>query len=130
MSLKFTGVLVTDAKSMYDHLGKTGSVPVERQTLIDLLVARDLNESGAIELKWMPNKHMLADVLTKAVAPNEVYELFRDKGLFSLVPSACQSAEEDKRVALRQAQRQRAKQRKKEKQIASSSSKTKLHLGT
>ena len=64
---------VTDSKSMFDHLGKSGSVPTERQTLIDMLVARDLHESGTIRLHCLPNRHMLADVLTKAVTPNEVY---------------------------------------------------------
>ena len=40
--LRVPGVLVTDAKSLYDHLHKTGSVPSERQTLIDLLIAKGL----------------------------------------------------------------------------------------
>ena len=48
MQLKVPGLVVTDAKSMYDHLSKSGSIPTERQTLIDLLVARDLHENGAI----------------------------------------------------------------------------------
>ena len=37
--LKIPGVMVTDAKSLFDHLRTTGSIPKERQTLIDLLVA-------------------------------------------------------------------------------------------
>ena len=73
MHLKIPGLVVTDAKSMFDHLSKSGSIPTERQTLIDLLVARDLHEQGAVRLFWLPNKHMLADVLTKAVHPNQVY---------------------------------------------------------
>ena len=95
MSLKVPGIIVTDAKSMFDHLGKSGSVPVERQTLIDLLVARDLHENGAVSLRWLPNTHMLADILTKAVKPNEVYQRFRDRGLYSLFPTAEQEQEED-----------------------------------
>ena len=116
MHLKVPGIIVTDAKSMYDHLGKSGSTPTERQTLIDLLVARDLQENGAIRLQWLPNKHMLADVLTKATAPNDVYVKFRDRGLYSLVPTEQQGTEEGRRIALRQGQRQRAKDRKKENQ--------------
>ena len=115
MSLKVPGIIVTDAKSMFDHLGKSGSVPVERQTLIDLLVARDLHENGAVSLRWLPNTHMLADILTKAVKPNEVYQRFRDRGLYSLVPTAEQEQEEDHILVLRQGQRQRAKERKKQK---------------
>ena len=49
MRLKIPGVIVTDAKSLFDHLGKSGSIPTERQTLIDLLVARDLQENGAVK---------------------------------------------------------------------------------
>ena len=30
------GMLITDAKSLFDHLHKKGSIPQERQTLIDL----------------------------------------------------------------------------------------------
>ena len=33
MYLKIPGIIVTDAKSLYDHLGKSGSIPTERQTL-------------------------------------------------------------------------------------------------
>ena len=115
MHLKIPGLLVTDAKSMYDHLSKSGSIPTERHTLMDLLVARDLHEHGAVRLYWLPNKHMLADVLTKAVSPNEVYVKYRDQGLFSLVPTAQQEEEEAKRMALRQGHRQRAKDKKQQK---------------
>ena len=71
--LKIPGTLVTDSKNLYDHLTKTGSIPTERQTLIDLLVARDLSESETVRIMWLPNKHMVADRLTKAVVSNEVY---------------------------------------------------------
>ena len=68
-SLAVPGIVVTDAKSLYDHLSSTGSVPKERQTLIDLLVARDLAESGAVQLRWAPTTHMTADMLTKLMVP-------------------------------------------------------------
>ena len=112
MKLKIPGIIVTDAKSMYDHLGKSGSIPVERQTLIDLLVARDLHDNGAVVLRWLPNNHMLADVLTKATNPNAMYQRFRDEGLYSLVPTEQQARDEDHRLTLRRGQRQRAKERK------------------
>ncbi len=35
--------------------------------MIDLLVARNLIESGTERLCWVPAMHMLADVLTKAM---------------------------------------------------------------
>ena len=49
-----------------DHLNKTGSMPNdENQTLIDLLVPRDLTEAGAMKVRWIPTAHMLAAQLTK-----------------------------------------------------------------
>ena len=110
--LKVPGVTVTDAKSLHDHLGKTGSVPEERQVLIDLLAARDLCEDEVVKVRWLPNQFMLADILTKAVRPNLVTEKFLRKGLFCLVPTQKQQDDEDRRLALRRGQRERAKERK------------------
>ena len=76
MKLKIPGLCVTDAKSLLDHLGKTGNVPKEKQTLIDLLTARDLVEQKAVLLRWMPNRHMLADMLTKQVKPTKIVDKF------------------------------------------------------
>ena len=112
LNLRIPGALVTDAKSLFDHMSEIGSLPVSRQTLIDLLVARDLIEQETIKFKWLPNTHMLADILTKAVQPNSVLELFLKTGLFSLVPTSQQDNEERHRQALRQGQRERAKERK------------------
>jgi len=111
--LRVPGTLVTDSKSLYDHLTTTGSVPTERQTLIDLLVARDLQESGAVKMKWLPNRHMIADTLTKALTPNDVYVKVVRENLYSLVPTEKQASEEEHRQELRRGQRQRAKDRKK-----------------
>ena len=114
--LEIPGIVLTDAKSLFDHLGKSGSVPTERQTLIDLLVARDLQENGAVKIHWLPNTHMIADVLTKATPVNDVYRKFRDLGLYSLVPTVQQVDDERHRLTLRQGQRQRAKLRKQSEQ--------------
>ena len=113
LHLRIPGTLVTDAKSLYDHIGKVGSMPTSRQTLIDLLVARDLVEQKAIMLKWLPNTHMLADILTKATAPTPVLIKFLEHGLFSLVPTVEQESHELHRLRLRQGQRERAKEKKK-----------------
>ena len=118
LKLRIPGALVTDAKSLFDHMSKIGSLPVSRQTLIDLLVARDLIEQETIKLNWLPNAHMLADILTKAVQPNSVLELFLKTGLFSLVPTSQQETEERHRQALRQGQRERAKERRKAQRVA------------
>ena len=112
MSLKIPGYIVTGAKGMYDHSSKSRSVPCERQTLIDLVVAQDLHEHGACRLHGLPNKHMLADVLTKAINPKEVYQKLCDEGLFNLVPTGSQVSGEGHRLALRQSQRLRARELK------------------
>ena len=105
------GILITDAKSLYDHLNTTGKIPKERQTMIDLLVARDLVESGAVRLCWVPTKHMLADMLTKIMKPSEIFIKFREKQLFSLVRSLEDQFMEQHRLELRQGQRRRRKAR-------------------
>lgn len=38
--LKIPGSVITDAKSLFDHLVTTGQIPTERQTLLDLLVCK------------------------------------------------------------------------------------------
>ena len=75
---------MTDARSLYDHLGKTGSVPKERQTLIDLLVARGLVEAGTVFLRWVPTAHMLVDILTKAQALSAAYRKLVEEQAFAL----------------------------------------------
>ncbi len=111
--LKVPGTLVTDSKSFYDHLIKTGSIPAERQTLIDLLVACDLHENETASVKWLPNTHMVADASTKAVVPNEVYPKLIKENVYRLVPTEAQQREEGHRQQLRQGQSQRAKERRK-----------------
>ena len=87
VQLKVSVLCVADAKSLLDHLDKTGSIPKEKQTSIDLLTARDLIETKAVMPRWMPNRHMLADMLTKKVAPTEIVEKFLKQGIYSAVPS-------------------------------------------
>ncbi len=36
--LKMPGILVTDARSLHDHINQTGSLPSERQTLLVILM--------------------------------------------------------------------------------------------
>jgi hypothetical protein len=71
--LKVPGILVTDARSLYDHINKTGSLPSERQTLIDLLIARDLTEAKAITVRWVPTTHQLADIFTKFMRSTPIF---------------------------------------------------------
>jgi hypothetical protein len=102
------GIMV---KSLYDHLNMTGKIPKGRQTMIDPLVAQDLIEAYAVRLGWVPMWHMLADILTKMMAPGEVFRMFRDKQIYSLIRNDEEQEEEQRRLGLRQGQRQRRKAR-------------------
>ena len=101
-TLGIPGTLVTDSKSLYDHSTKAGSILTERQSLIVLLVARDLHENETVTIKWLPNKHMVADVLTKHVVLNKVCVKLITEGLYSLVQTTAQQAEEYHRQKLGQ----------------------------
>ena len=104
---------MTDAKSLHDHLHKTGSVPSERQTLIDLLIARDLQEAAAITVKWVPTTYQLADILTKAMPVPPILALLLEQGLCALVQTEEDAVVEAHRAELRHNQRQRRKARSK-----------------
>ena len=112
-SLKISGVVITDAKSWLDRLSTTGSIPKQRQTLIDLLMASDLSESQAVDMKWVPSMHRLADMLAKGMTPNEVTRHLLTEGTYSLIPTEEEEEIEEHRKALRQGQRKRAKEKKK-----------------
>ena len=79
--MSIPGAVVTDAASVYDHLHKTGSVPKERQVLIDLLTVRDLVEENVVDLRWIPTAHMLADILTKPTGSTDIQRVCKIVGL-------------------------------------------------
>jgi len=110
--LKIPGILIADARSLYDHLNKTGSAPKEKRILIDLLVARDLTEANALKLRWTPTTHMLADILTKETAMTVVFGKFLKDGLYCLTQTAEEQELEEHRKELRQGQRRRRREHK------------------
>ena len=112
--LKIPGILVTDARSLYDHITKTGSLPSERQTLIDLLIARDLTEATAITVRWVPTTHQLADIFTKLRKSTPVFRKLLTEQLYRLIGSEIEQVEEERRATLRKGQRDRRKERVKE----------------
>ena len=60
-------ILVTDCKSLYDHL-MSPSAPTsieDRRTSIDVVIIRDSIRSMTGSLRWVPTNRMLADALTK-----------------------------------------------------------------
>ena len=82
--------------------------------MIDLLTARDLHENGSLKVMWLPNRHMVADCLTNALTPNEVYFDLFSRNTFSLIPTVEQEQAEETRAQLRKDQRDRAKAKKRD----------------
>ena len=103
-----SGTVVTDAKSLYDHLQTTGQIPTERQTMLDLMVARDMLEQNLFVLKWVPTHRQHADGLTKAMR-NLLWEEFSQQGTLSLRETTKEATLEAHRRELRKGQRQRRK---------------------
>lgn len=108
--LRCGGGLVTDAKSLYDHLGSTGQVPTERQTMLDLLVCKDLLAQKAYELFWVPTYRQFGNGLTKKKR-DELWEEFCKNHTLSLKETPEEQALESHRQSLRRGQRQRRKVR-------------------
>ena len=112
VTMKVPGGLVTDAKSLYDHLQSTGQMPAERQTMLDLMVARDHLESGAYRLFWVPTFCQFGDGLTKKMK-NLLWERFCKQPWVSLKETEAEERLGKHRQRLRQDQRQRRKERRK-----------------
>eukprot|EP00435_Cladocopium_sp_Y103_P022444 s2435_g5.t1 len=110
--LKIPGFLTTDAKSLFDHMITTGQLPTERQTLLDLLVCKDLVENNVVAMKWVPTFQQFADFMTKMMAPVP-WEEFMRSGRITLKETPEEAKEEERRRGLRKAQRQRRKDRMK-----------------
>ena len=107
-TMGLTGGVVTDAKSLFDHLSTTGQLPTERQTMLDLMVSRHHLESGAYELFWVPTHRQFADCLTKKMVCL-LWQGFCRVPRISLRETPEEKALEDHRRKLRQGQRQRRK---------------------
>ena len=110
--LKVGGTAVTDAKALYDHLLKTGHMTAERQTALDILAAKQLVESGAVSISWVPTFRQFADGLTKDML-DELFTRFKKEGLLSLKETPEDAVYEAHRSSLRKAQRERRKARMK-----------------
>jgi hypothetical protein len=111
--LTIPGILVTNAKSLYDHLNTTGKIPKERRTMTDLLVARDLIKANAVEWMWLHSKHMRVDILTKMMVAGDTFKMFREKQAFSLIRNGEEQEQEQRRRGLRPGQRLRRQARDK-----------------
>ena len=109
-NLVVKGVLVTDAKSLYDHLQKCGGIPRERQVLLDLLSVRNAVEAQQVFIRWVPTERQLADPLTKSMVL-AAFDIMYKQNEWSLIPTEVEQAEQEHKKALRRAQRERRKAR-------------------
>lgn len=83
------GYLVVDAKSLFDMLNKVGALTSERRVALDVISVKEALEEDQSKLRWVPTRHMLADVLTKLMTHIPPYLLHvLQKGRLSLVESA------------------------------------------
>lgn len=69
-------LLVTDCKSLYDHLLSQSSPTLDdRRTSIDIIILRESITRLKAQVRWIPTDRMLADALTKE-SP-EAFDLLR-----------------------------------------------------
>ena len=69
-------MVITDCKSLYDHLLSQSSPTLDdRRTAIDIVILRDSIDRLGASLRWIPTDRMLADSLTKESV--EAFDLLR-----------------------------------------------------
>ena len=82
------GYLVVDAKSLFDMLNKVGALTSERRVALDVIAVKEAMEEDETNLRWVPTRHMLADVLAKLMTHIPPYLLHvLQRGRLSLVES-------------------------------------------
>ena len=95
--------MVTDCKSIYDHINKDGQHVSSKGDIISVVLLRKMlstrNHPGKARLFWVPTRHQLADGLTKGGKSHEVrnqlgWALLHEKA----APRAKQSVKAKKRV--------------------------------
>ena len=86
-ALKIPCYYVIDANSLYDLLNKQGSLPQERRVALDILAMREALERDSDKLRWVPTRHMLADMLTKRMKMGPYVSHVLSHGRLSLVES-------------------------------------------
>ena len=100
------GVLVTDAKALYDHCLTTGHMAQERQTAIDLLMSKRMIEERQMDLRWVPTFKQLADSLTKSMR-DVLLTQWKCDGLVCLTSTPEDLQDESRRAMIRKGQRER-----------------------
>ena len=106
------GHLVTDARSLFDHVKGSTMLATERQVSLDILEVRQLVQETTVDLHWVPTWKQYGDSLTKSMA-DELFLAFRRSNCINVVQSEADQVEEARRSGLRRAQRERRKSRMK-----------------
>ena len=106
------GHLVTDARSLYDHVKGSSLLATEGQVSLDILEVRQLVQESTLDLHWVPTWRQFGDSLTKSMK-DELYPAFRKRGYINVVQTPEDEIEEARRSAIRKAQRERRKARMK-----------------
>ena len=78
---------------------KSSSAPAEHQTLIDVLVAKNLVERKCIDVRWLPNNHQFTYFLAKPPQTSSRLQAFLRTGALLVVSTVQQ---ESQRYWLRQ----------------------------
>ena len=97
-------VMVTDCRSLYDHMKVQGAIPDDRQTAIWVAALRCGVSAGPGRntqrawLRWTPSRWQLGDVLTKGGLSDNFRKQMRDGDCLFCEPSA-QSMKRDAAAA-------------------------------
>ena len=106
-------VAITDCKSVYDtdHREGTIKLPSEKRLGLDVASLKEMlkaevdvdappTKMGTIPILWVPTKHQLADVLTKAMDGSALREAITSGKLTLREPKDGESADEVRCIAL------------------------------
>ena len=106
-------IVVTDCKSLYDHLHSPSSPTSieDRRTSIDVVIIRESCRHMQAHVRWVPTNRMLADGLTKNTGdPIDLLRACMKRSTYQISPEETvlqmQAAEKDLRRRMQQARRQ------------------------
>ena len=105
MLAKRPPIVVTDCKSLYDHLVSVSSPTAvdDRRTSIDIVIIRQSLARTRASIRWVPTDRMLADSLTKdAGDPSDLLRACIKEGVYQISPEKTvlemQAAEKQRRL--------------------------------
>eukprot|EP00435_Cladocopium_sp_Y103_P016757 s3691_g4.t1 len=105
---KIKTIVVTDCKSLYDHLVSVSAPTAveDRRTSIDIVIIRQSLQRTKASVRWVPTNRMLADSLTKdAGDPTDLLRACIKEGTYQISPEETvlqmQAVEKQRRLARR-----------------------------